>query len=524
MVAASELPINIFASAMTMANTIFGAGTTVVGASYTGDRNASGVWTNGDSVSGVPTPGDTGVILSTGRVRDFTNSSGNANQSSNTSTDTSGTNNNALFNAAAGTNTYDAAWLDVDFIPTGNVMTLRFVFASDEYPEYSNSIYNDIVGVWINGTFVNPEVAATASVTSVNQTTNQNLYVSNTASQYNTEMDGFTVTMTMTIPVNPGVVNSIRIGIADVTDSSYDSSLLIAGGSVQTRLVAVSDHLTININGTGTLSPLVNDVNLAGATLTITHINDIPVTAGTSVTLATGQTITLNANGTFTVEGDGDVETVRFTYTVSGGGQTDVGYVTVSTVPCFAAGTLVETPRGPRRVESLAAGDLVCTLDDGPQPVRWIGRKVVGGSGAHTPIIIEPGTFGDHGRLCVSPLHRVLVRDGFAELLFGAEEVLVAARDLVNGTTVRRTPCGWVEYVHILFDRHQLVISNGMATESFLPGPQVGDLFEAEVLAEICAIFPELDPRTGEGYGAAARRTLKGFEGRLLATLDSLAA
>jgi hypothetical protein len=35
-------------------------------------------------------------------------------------------------------------------------------------------------------------------------------------------------------------------------------------------------------------------------------------------------------------------------------------------------------------------------------------------------------------------------------------------------------------------------------------------------VAEICALFPEIDPATGAGYGPAARRTLRPFEARLL--------
>ena len=105
MVAASELPININASAVNMAETIMGSGVTVVNASYTGDRRSSGTYSDGDATSPFATPGDTGVILSTGRARDFTNSNGQANQSTNTSTNTRGENNNADFNAAAGTKT-----------------------------------------------------------------------------------------------------------------------------------------------------------------------------------------------------------------------------------------------------------------------------------------------------------------------------------------------------------------------------------------------------------------------------------
>jgi hypothetical protein len=73
-----------------------------------------------------------------------------------------------------------------------------------------------------------------------------------------------------------------------------------------------------------------------------------------------------------------------------------------------------------------------------------------------------------------------------------------------------------VTYVHLLFDRHQVVFSEGLETESFLPGPQTATSFEAEVVAEIYSIFPELDPESGVGYPTAARRTLKRYEAELL--------
>jgi hypothetical protein len=73
-----------------------------------------------------------------------------------------------------------------------------------------------------------------------------------------------------------------------------------------------------------------------------------------------------------------------------------------------------------------------------------------------------------------------------------------------------------VDYVHLLFDRHQVVFSEGLATESFLPGPQTTKSFESDMVAEICALFPEIDPETGKGYSPAARRTLRPFEAQLL--------
>jgi hypothetical protein len=116
----------------------------------------------------------------------------------------------------------------------------------------------------------------------------------------------------------------------------------------------------------------------------------------------------------------------------------------------------------------------------------------------------------------VSGQHRVLVRDSLAELLFGAEEVLVAAKDLVNDRSVRACPGGMVDYVHLLFDRHQVIYSEGLATESFLPGARTSNLLEKAAIAELYTIFPELDPATGSGYSRSARRTLRGFEAQVL--------
>ena len=73
-----------------------------------------------------------------------------------------------------------------------------------------------------------------------------------------------------------------------------------------------------------------------------------------------------------------------------------------------------------------------------------------------------------------------------------------------------------MDYVHLLFDRHQVIWSSGLATESFLPGPQTTRGFEREIVQEICAIFPEMNPQTGLGYSPAVRRTLKSYEAQVL--------
>lgn len=527
MVAASELPIRTVsegATARDLADTIFGDGVQVIFASYRGDGASAGIFSNGSSVSPGVTPSDSGIILSTGRAEDFTNSSGSSNQRTNTTTNTSGETDNPDFNAAAGTRTFDASYLDVDFIPQASVLTLQFVFASEEYPEFQNSIFQDFVGVWVNGSQVDIDVGdGDVDPGNVNTSNNINLFVNNADDDFNTEMDGFTITLTLTIFVTPDEINSIRIGIADVADVNFDSSLLIAANSLQTELVAISDDIRVGVNDTRIIDVLANDINSGPGTLTITEINGNPVSAGDTITLPTGQKVTLNANGTLSVMADADAEDFNFTYGIFNGENTDTGYVNATSIPCFTAGTLIETPGGPVPVERLQTGDLVLTLDDGAQPLRWTGMRAVAAQGAHAPVHIKANTFGTHRPLVVSPQHRILVRDTAAELLFGEAEVLVAAKDLVNGASVWRRQGGHVTYVHLLFDRHQIVFSEGLASESFLPGPQVGTLLARETLQEIVAIFPELNPRTGQGYGEAVRRTLKRHEAEVLSSFRKAA-
>ena len=516
-----ELNYDTGATAQEMAELIFGNGVTVTNATYTGDPDASAIYSNGDAISPGVVPSDTGVILSSGEADRFTNiSATNPNARTNTTTPNSGPNNDPDFNAVAGRFTFDASYLEVEFTPDDDVnfITIEFVFSSEEYPEFSDSIYNDLFAVWIDGEAV-PLAAGSglASVTNINQSGDINLFNSNTADQFNTEMDGFTVSMSFVIPVTPGETNTLKVGIADVGDSAYDSNVLIAANSVQGTIIANTDELLLRPGDSRVVDVLANDINATGGAAFITHINDQPVSPGDSVTLSTGQTVTLNADGTLTLVGDEVSEDVAFTYEVSSTtGENAVGFIIVDTVPCFVAGSLVRTEKGEVPVERLQVGDKIITKDEGAQPIRWIGRRRMPAEGKMAPVEIAGNTFGTHGLVRVSPLHRVLVQNMHAELLFGSSEVLVAARDLVDGKAVRQGSGGWVEYYHLLFDRHQIIWSDGLASESFLPGPQTKSCFEDRMVEEITTLFPELDPGTGEGYGPTARPALKHFEARLL--------
>lgn len=178
-------------------------------------------------------------------------------------------------------------------------------------------------------------------------------------------------------------------------------------------------------------------------------------------------------------------------------------------VICLAAGTLVETETGARRIETLVAGDLVLTMDNGLQPIRWIGHKTLTArdlarSPKQRPIRVKAGAFGaglPHRDLMVSPQHRFLVSSPIVNRMCDANAVLIAAKHLLGlpGLSVVEDGQG-VDYWHMLFDRHELILAEGMATESLHRGPGALKALSPQVRAEVAALWdpnavPEMPAR-----------------------------
>lgn len=181
-------------------------------------------------------------------------------------------------------------------------------------------------------------------------------------------------------------------------------------------------------------------------------------------------------------------------------------------VPCFTPGTWITTMAGEKRIETLSEGDMILTRDSGFQPLRWIGKRTVLARGKLAPIRFEPGLIGNSAALLVSPNHRILIEGYSPELLFGEPEVLVAAKHLLSnkGTVVQ---CGGrVTYIHMLFDSHQIVFSNGASSESLFPAElALGALSHASV-KEVYSLFPELFREGLNNYGNTARMCLRTHE------------
>ncbi len=193
-------------------------------------------------------------------------------------------------------------------------------------------------------------------------------------------------------------------------------------------------------------------------------------------------------------------------------------------VICFTPGTMIATPNGPRAIDDLREGDKVQTRDSGPQEVQWIGSRRMTGARLFAmpklrPIRFRAGALGierPDQELVVSPEHRMLLRGRAARTLFNAHEVLVAARDLVNGSTISVDHAlREVTYVHLLLPAHEVIWANGVETESFHPASaSLSTLADAD-RARLLAMHDGLEYNPHE-YGPYARRNLTKSEAAIL--------
>lgn len=279
---------------------------------------------------------------------------------------------------------------------------------------------------------------------------------------------------------------------------------LVGGGGDDALILGVSDT---GLGGDGDDTFSLDPDALGGGTITV---------IGGEGDETTGDVLDLSAietdNIVFT-NTDDDAGGLSGTATLVDG--TIVNFSEIETIICFTAGTAIQTPSGERRIETLKAGDMVLTLDNGPQRIRWIGQKTVRATGVLAPVRFAKGTIGNHRDLLVSPQHRMLCGGYMTQLHFGEPEVLAPAKSLVDELGVTVAYGGMVTYVHMLFDTHQIVIANGAPSESFFPGSTGLCSLSDPSRDEIFRLFPELRSNLG-AYGPASRVCVKASEARAL--------
>lgn len=232
---------------------------------------------------------------------------------------------------------------------------------------------------------------------------------------------------------------------------------------------------------------------------------------------------TISASGEY-VDGSQPTNSDTYRYSYDTGLVTELAQ-TVTLAVCFAAGTRIMTRSGEVCVENLCAAHEILTLDHGFQKLRWIGAQhlsaeILKANPNLRPIRIRSGALGrglPERDLVVSPQHRVLARSKLAQRMFGAPEVLVAAKHLLvlDGVEIAEDLTE-VTYWHFLFDRHQVVFSNGTASESLFTGPQALKAVGSCARKELLSLFPDLLANSAS-EPRPARRLLPGWAGRAIA-------
>ncbi len=252
------------AAVQLLVSNLLGGGIAVVpgSAQYTGATAASGLFVNGGTNLASSVGINNGVVLTTGDARFVSGSAIDSDDFPNKTTAFAAGINNALtrntspgsplFSNLTSAQTYNASILSFQFVPTGNTITLKYVFGSEEYGDVVNTGFPpDVLGVFVNG--VNyalvPGTSLPVSTASINcggptsgaasnvNPQNCSLYRDNPPfyGNINTELDGLTVVLTLTAPVKAGQVNTIQFGIANSSDSFADSAVFIQAGSLQSQ-------------------------------------------------------------------------------------------------------------------------------------------------------------------------------------------------------------------------------------------------------------------------------------------------
>jgi len=169
-------------------------------------------------------------------------------------------------------------------------------------------------------------------------------------------------------------------------------------------------------------------------------------------------------------------------------------------MPCFKKGTMITTAQGDVAIEMLKPGQLVLTRDNGYQPVRWIGARYMSGrfllDNPHIrPVMVLADAFGPGlpaKDTMMSPNTRIPVASEGRRFSLTDREEPVAIKNLVNHKSVQQVDTTGIEYLHVMFARHEVISANGIWIESFKSGDYSLETKGNSQRNEIFEIFPNL--------------------------------
>ncbi len=237
-------------------NILLGNGVTVSNVTYNGSPAAIAQFTAANTTLGI----NSGIVMTTGTTLPNGDGPQGPNDASGAGVDNNMGGFNLLSQAIQGTQTYNAAILEFDFIPYADTVRFKYVFGSDEYPEFAppnNTTYNDVFGFFISGPGITgfQNIAklpngAVVSINNVNTITNPFYFVNNgdgNTAPYNQspqyiQYDGFTKVLEAISKVQCGQTYHLILAIADVGDGQWDSGIFLEANSLSTITPVEIEH------------------------------------------------------------------------------------------------------------------------------------------------------------------------------------------------------------------------------------------------------------------------------------------
>jgi gliding motility-associated-like protein len=268
-------------------NVLIGPGVTVSNILYNGSPTAIGSFTATGTNLGI----SQGIVMTTGTIMNNGAGPQGPNNAASSGTDNNMPGSGILSGIIQGTQTYNAATLEFDFIPYADTVRFKYVFGSEEYPEFAppnNSTYNDVFGFFISGPGITglqniaqlPNGGGVVSINNVNAITNSLFYNANgdgTMAPYNTspnyiQYDGFTDVLEAVSAVQCGQTYHLILAIADVGDGSWDSGIFLEANSLSSKTpVDVSASISQQVFP----NPDWMAEGCVSATVTVTRQNNI---------------------------------------------------------------------------------------------------------------------------------------------------------------------------------------------------------------------------------------------------------
>ena len=176
----------------------------------------------------------------------------------------------------------------------------------------------------------------------------------------------------------------------------------------------------------------------------------------------------------------------------------DVGAPVTAGVICFARGTRIATPTGEVPVEMLAAGDTVLSESGEAVPIVWVGHRRVSCHRHPEPASVWPIRIQAHAVAPDLPRRDLFVSPQHALFFDG---MLIPAWCLVNGSTIAQVQLRSVEYFHVELPRHDLLLAEGLPSESYL---DCGNRGQFDNGSGPIALHPDFARRAWEGSACAA--------------------